>query len=183
MVIKNPKIALMGIGGSGKTTLAADLHRILGVPLISECIRTAALELGLDTISEIDPQTRLVLQTVALSRQKSMEWLHAASGFVSDRSRYDYEAYFAGFFGQNSPVWQTYLRLSRIAATKYDLLIYVPPFTGTPEDDGFRLGEEFQILEQNVARYLREFCGDSALILESRSKTDRCQEALAFIRG
>lgn len=148
------KIALVGTSGSGKTALATELHRKLELPLIPESIRTASKILGLEGVRELDRDTRIMLQTLALNHQIIMESLHAKSGFITDRSRYEYEIHFKVFFGRKTPACDAYLNMSRNSAIQYDHIFYVPPFSRDLEDDSFRfIDNNFLKVEKEIEKY------------------------------
>lgn len=146
------RIALIGPASTGKTTLAHSLSKELHLPVISECIRTSAKNLGIANISTIDRDTRIMLQADALRLQQSIEGIYK-SGFIADRSSLDYAAYVRGFFGECS-FEEVYTRTA--ATSEYELLIYVPHFDDAGQrDDGFRLNASaFAKVEEEVRKQL-----------------------------
>lgn len=181
------KIALCGRGGTGKTTLAGELSRILALPLISEQVRVAARRLGIDDIRNMQVAERIVLQTAALCSQATMEELHSASGFVSDRSRFDYLAYYHNLLGGNmlGTGIGPYSALAHQGS--YDLFVMVPPHSPTPEDDGFRFsGSTFKTIEDGVEEWLKHKLGEplkyTVLTLRQTTVQGRVEEVLAAVK-
>jgi len=180
------RIALCGRGGTGKTTLAGELSRILALPLISEQVRVAARRLGITDIRSMQPNERIVLQTAALCSQATMEELHSASGFVSDRSRFDYLAYYENLLGVFNSGIGPYSALAHQGS--YDLFVMVPPHSPTPEDDGFRFsGSTFKTIEDGVEEWLKHKLGEplkyTVLTLRQTAVQGRVEEVLAAVKN
>jgi len=187
------RIALCGRGGTGKTTLAAELSRVLALPLISEQVRVAAKRLGHKSITGLSRDARVMLQTAALCSQATMEELHSASGFVSDRSRMDYLAYYRELVGfpddGTTDAFFAYSHLAHSASfnatvSGYDLIVFVPPHSITTPRDGFRFGDDFRALEERMEFTLRDLLkGHPSITLRSQSVEERLAEVLAVVRG
>jgi len=172
------KIALCGRGGTGKTTLAAELSRRLALPMISEQVRVAARNLGIERIDTMDRDSRILLQGVALASQRHLEDFYHASGFVSDRSTYDYLGYYRELLG--GPAVHTYAALA--FQSKYDAIIVVTPYGGPREDDGFRFGDSFAQIEANVEAFiLSRTLHVPRLILSAGTIPDRVADCMAFV--
>jgi nicotinamide riboside kinase len=126
-----PRIALIGPSGSGKTTLATALARELGLPLITEQFREARRGAEATHPRDWDAMIQMA-QEVGVGNQYFQEKNHSGTGFVSDRSLYDFAVYDA-INGYDKAV----------AQATYDALIYVPPFDAAPPvADGFRTTNE-----------------------------------------
>lgn len=173
------RIALCGRGGTGKTTLAAELSRRLALPMISEQVRVAARRLGIERIDRLHREERILLQGVALACQSQAEAAYHESGFVSDRSRWDYLAYYRELIGGESV--HAYEQLAHRCA--YDALILVEPHGGQREDDGFRFGDAFARIEDEVAVHLVRFtAGTNRLFLGPGTIEQRVGWCLDFLR-
>lgn len=181
------RIALIGPGGSGKSTLATALAERLGLPLIEETFRNAKrLVAQYDTTDETRPRLE---QQIGLMHQVAAESKHVATGFVSDRSIYDYMIY-SDLRGCTWPADGPQPLLAEARrwwreVGGYTLVVYVPPFSDAPpEDDGFRFVDpEFVTKERRAFDKLARFAGWPTLTwlwadgVEARS--DEAAEAIA----
>lgn len=131
------RIAICGAHGTGKTTLAKQLAKELGLALISGMAREAAKNLGYKNCEEIrwasyrDKQD-FQMDTAALQLQQEMT---LCDGFVSDRSFLDISAY-SKYYGLTS--WDDGL-ITGYANAKYDVLLYCPIPDAKIANDNFRL--------------------------------------------
>lgn len=183
------RIALIGPGGSGKTTLATALSDRLGLPLIDETFRTARRAVERSNVPESE-RPRLE-QEIGLTHQIRMESQHRATGFVSDRSIYDYMIY-SDLRGLTWPAAdpQHSQALSRMAQRwwrevgGYTLVVYVPPWSDAPpEDDGFRFIEPTFVERERRAFFkLGTFAGWPTMTWlfanSTPNRTDEAEEAV-----
>lgn len=170
------KIAFCGRGGTGKTTLAHQLSHRLGLPIISECIRTTTAEVGYGGVRALTRDQRIVVQTLAFDKQLAMEAAYARSGFVSDRSVFDYIAYTQELI----PEFDTAFMQRMVAGTApYTVLFHVPPHGSGLEDDGFRFNPAFADVETRVCDRLLRLCNHS---LKERSPAGRVDEVMAYLK-
>lgn len=186
------RIALFGPGGSGKTSLVQSLSRHLPhLPVIAEQVRTSMAELGITNLSNLSDPERSVLQTWALHSQVVEEKQNCQTGFISDRSVFDYMRYW-NLFDLDEGAGSA-LRVAAYSGKRYDLLVYVPPHSPIPEEDNVRLvdprfvqRERYQfeqvadLLSTTMVPSLRLLVG-SVMRVKSTTIEDRTAEVLAHI--
>lgn len=144
------RLAISGSAGTGKTTLARELSRRLGLPLIPEAMR-AYLEAGGLRLDRVDPPQAAA--TLATFRAE----LEAAEGrlgnFVADNGALDLEAYalWYGCGGASHPGhW----------GARYDAVVLLPVGALPYERDGIRQEDprveaRFQTLLEHLAQAVR----------------------------
>ncbi len=177
------KIGITGAQGTGKTTLASALAKVLSLPLIQEQARIAARDLGIKKLGDLggDPQKGVEYQWACLDYQRLAEatYLH---GFVSDRTTIDNAAYWLKWHSHNAPSKENmrYYEMALDHAMDYDLLIYVPAEFG-PAKDGFRSTDV--AYQREVDLYIRMIAGMVAVptITVKGSLEDRVNQAVAEI--
>lgn len=180
-------IGMCGPGGSGKSTLAQIISFELGLKTLPSATRSVIASMGLDDgrdLASLDKNVRLALQTRALVLHVQNELAVAAEGFVSDRTIYDFSTYFETFFprGGEDALW--YRRLpSMMRSPRYDLIVYVPPFSETPpEADGIRYVGAGAWVEDRVQKALLSDVRASrkdVLVLRSKTIEDRVHEVVS----
>lgn len=172
------RIALIGPGGSGKTTLATALSDRLGLPLIDETFRTARRLVAQCNTPESE-RPRLEQET-GLTHQVDWEVRYRDSGFVADRSIYDYMIYsdlrgitWPAADPQHSQALSGMARRWWREIGGYTLVVYVPPFSDAPpEDDGFRFTDPgFVERERWAFRVLAQGTHHSVLATVTANKT------------
>ncbi len=152
------RIGITGSQGTGKSTLAASLARILDLPLIKEQAREAANELGIEFLSTLKDQPELgkKFQTACLVCQLQAEAAYP-NGFVSDRTTIDNAAYWLKWHAHQWPSEENnryFTTAINHAKKHYDLIVYVPPEIH-PVDDGFRSTDRGYQLE--IDTYIKAF--------------------------
>jgi nicotinamide riboside kinase len=138
------RVAITGAHGVGKSTLADELSKVLGVPVLSTPGRTLARR-GLP----VNEDATIISQSVAWLLQYRFEREQPA--WVAPRSLLDVWAYTvqAARRGTPAPVETALVeeleRSTLVAvAERYDHLIYIPPRIGLQADDVRPSGVEFQ---------------------------------------
>ncbi|MFT5285087.1 MAG: alpha-ribazole phosphatase [Planctomycetota bacterium] len=156
----NPRIALSGSAGTGKTTLGRELAKRLGVPFIEEGMR-ARLEAGLD-IHSLDMNGFRELLRDLWNEQQVAESA-ASSGFVVDRSSLDYSAFWLHYnLWEAQAETDTFFDQMQSAASNYDRILLFPWGALPIEADGVRatnpwLQLRYQtILEGILDRYVKD---------------------------
>jgi len=182
------KIAFIGRGGTGKTTLAKEIADRTGLPLITGQFRIAAgdaayycgVKDGLESIRE-NIICKWLAQIMGFQFQYQNEKVRSKTGFVSDRSMHDYFAYselvMPGFFYTDLHDVMKII----IEKIEYDHLIYVPPFsTDEQEDDGFRdMSKSGESYNAYVAEKLQSV---ATWELRSKNLDDRIAEVMDIIK-
>lgn len=189
----NLRIAFTGPGGSGKTTLANEIALILDLPLITEQFRTAARSLNYDP-KRHKYDKWLATELLGVALQASHETAAQITGFVSDRTVYDYLAYMVAFAQINGAEYEEkasaaiMMRAITDKPDRYDLIFYVPPFSDTLEDDGFRYQDsEDKRVEEGAMKDILNMASDKLrgdtilLTVESITLKDRIEEVIEKI--
>lgn len=154
-----PRISLCGANSGGKTTLATELHKILGpgFSLLTYSRPTAAArKMGYDSARYVpnDDQTQWNFQCLGLFEQiRAQEQLK--DNFISDRSVYDFLAY-----TNNKMPWlmhsaqhQVYEQMT-MEFGDYDFLFFVSNPNDFVPDNGIRLLSPPKPVEDELRRIL-----------------------------
>lgn len=121
---RQPRIALTGSAGVGKTTLGVRLAETLAVPFIAEGMRSR-IEAGLDLHAlDRDGRRGLLLE---LFEQMLADTRAAADGFVSDRCCVDFAAFWLYYgFGFDEDATRRVVSRATAALAGYDLIVVLP---------------------------------------------------------
>ncbi len=145
------RIALSGSAGTGKTTLARELARRLGLPLIPEAMR-AYLEAGGKRLDRIPrPEAEAILAAFRTELEAEEARLGA---FVADNGILDLQAYtrWYGCLGTSN---------ARIREGRYDAVVILPAGVLPYEQDGIR--QDDPIVETRFQSLLERIADASAL--------------------
>lgn len=134
------KIALIGPGSTGKTTLAELFSKKHNYPLVPEFAREVAKDLRINDIGKMTPAERDLFQSEVTIRKVSEEAKH--THFIADRSILDGYVYYIlhGIKTNSLPEDDKgyYANCVNYARSHYDLLLFMPP-AFEYQNDGFRL--------------------------------------------
>jgi predicted ATPase len=158
------RIAIIGAGGVGKTTLLDNLFKynnvIQSYSKIEEVVRILCTERGYHSPYDIPELELHQFRMEVLDRQISLE--NEAHNFIIDRSTLDAWAYFMRWSWNTCSVElaETFYEKAYAQASKYDLLIYIP-IMFPAVDDGFRWTNP--IYHKQIDRLLRSIIRDWGL--------------------
>lgn len=134
------RIGIIGVHGTGKTTLAIELSLWFNLHVITERARAVAGKMGIKHTGVLlkDKDLARQFQTAVLLSQLAAE--DSCNGsFVSDRTAVDCLAYWRLYGLEEDAAGDTYRR--QCLSRPYDLLVYVPPEIPV-FGDGFRMEDE-----------------------------------------
>lgn len=173
-------VAFTGLGGSGKTTLAREIAKRIGYPLIEEQIRVAARFLGLQQIRDLPMDAIVALQMAGMIFQYEEEMKYWKTGFVSDRWRWDYYLYTRHRIPECEEFCETQKRIA-YEGLQYTHVFYVPPFADRVEDDGFRLGcdPRFRDMNQAIGKDLLRLT--NVIQIQSKTLPERVEEVMRYL--
>jgi len=137
------KIAISGTEGTGKTTLASEVSKRYGVPVIPEFARDVAQEMGIKELRKISPEKTLEFQKAILSLKKAEEAKHTS--FIADRSTADNMAYYLRWCARDldDKCNEEYVEGCRRQLKTYDLVVILPWDVIPLERDGFRTAKRY----------------------------------------
>lgn len=139
------RIALIGPGGTGKTTLAELFAKKHNYPLIPEFAREVAQELSIPDISKMTPAESNLFQSGIVFRKVAEESKHKK--FIADRSLLDGYVYYILHMLRTDcskyPDVELYKSCLEYTKNNYDLLLFIPPFFDH-QDDGFRMSRSIE---------------------------------------
>ena len=134
------RIGLCGGSGTGKTTLARELSKELGIPMVPEGVRELCEEWGMKGLSDLrgDDDKYRLFQIELINRKFSFESTH--DSFVADRTYLDNLAYYMYWicrkFGNEQN--EAYKKLCISNMSLYDAVFFCPLGVIPYEEDGFR---------------------------------------------
>ena len=177
------RIAVTGVDGTGRTTLARALSMELDIPCIEDQTRSHVHALGYQTIYELPDSVavRIRLFNDLIRRYAEMP------AFVSDGSVIDWFAQWQRWEWNHVAPAQSealYQQAKESAATYTHVIFLQPSFQ--PPYDGFRwLESNHRVQVTRLIRALIAEWGLSNLTLElaASSAAEAAQQALAFVRG
>ncbi|QDU67022.1 ATP-binding protein [Engelhardtia mirabilis] len=181
-----PRIALSGSAGVGKTTLGRRLAQELGLPFIEEGMRRR-LEGGL-RLHEFGPGDYEDLIEELWDEQYEQQVACAATGFVADRSPYDFAAFWLhyGFMADRERTERTMARLLE-QGREYDHVLLLPWGAIPLENDGVRSTDRWtQLRFQSIVEGLLERFAPAGQVCRAESTGDaraRLTWARAIVGG
>jgi broad specificity phosphatase PhoE/nicotinamide riboside kinase len=121
-----PRLALSGSAGTGKTTLGRRLAAALEVPFIEEGMRQR-IEDGLDVHALGHDGLRALVQELWREQvHAERAAIHAAGGFVSDRSSIDFAAFWLHYHFLEDPGTASFIHQTLAHQTAYDRIVLLP---------------------------------------------------------
>lgn len=173
-------IVFTGLGGSGKTTLAREIAKRIGYPLIEEQIRVAARFLGIQQIRNLPVDAIVALQMTGMIFQYEEEMKYWKTGFVSDRWRWDYYLYTRHRIPECKEFCETQKRIAW-EGLQYTHVFFVPPFADRVEDDGFRLGcdPRYEAMNQTIKEDLLRFA--NVIPITKSTLPERVEEVMRYL--
>ncbi len=158
------RVAIIGAGGVGKTTLINELFKdnniIQSYSKIDEVVRILCAERSYKSPYDIPESESHQFRMDVLDRQILLE--NQATNFIIDRSTIDAWAYFMRWSWNTCTVEmaESFYEKAYTQAQKYDLLIYIPiMFPAT--DDGFRWTNA--VYHKQIDRLLKSIIRDWGL--------------------
>lgn len=160
----NPCIGLVGVGGTGKTTVLNRLskqYELTTVPSVARMVfKTFGLE-SEDDLAALRPEARLHIQEEILRRKIQVDAASAKYGFITDRTPLDTLAYLVHSSADilSKEMFAELLRKTIDALRTYDLLVYFPLHVFQKLNDTFRVSAygRHLITSQTMKDFLNRF--------------------------
>ena len=132
------KIALSGSDSTGKTTLAEEIGKRFGIPVIGEYARETATNMGIQDLRGLNPDQAYDFQWRILERKLAEEDKHDT--FIADRSVADNIAYYLRWCSRDIDDERNKVYVDRCQERLhyYDHIMVLPPGVIPLENDGFR---------------------------------------------
>jgi adenylate kinase family enzyme len=119
------KIGICGAHGTGKTTLAKEIHRIFGTPIITNLMRNFWQENGVYDFEKLPKDIRTIFQKESLLKQIESEESYI-TGFITDRTVLDQIAYTKLSSNMIGVEFEIYEQLCKERLKSYTHLLYLP---------------------------------------------------------
>jgi nicotinamide riboside kinase len=122
---KTLKIGICGAHGTGKTTLAKEIHNLFGTPIITNLMRSFWEQNGVADFEKLPKDIRTIFQKESLLKQIEAEEKYF-SGFITDRTVLDQIAYTKMSSNMIGVEFEIYEQLCKERLKSYTHLIYLP---------------------------------------------------------
>ena len=119
------KIGICGAHGTGKTTLAKEVHKLFGTPIITNLMRAFWVENGVADFEKLPKDIRTIFQKESLLKQIEAEESYD-TGFITDRTVLDQIAYTKMSSNMIGVEFEIYEQLCKERLKSYTHLIYLP---------------------------------------------------------
>jgi nicotinamide riboside kinase len=119
------KIGICGSHGTGKTTLAKEVHNLFGTPIITNLMRSFWVENGVADFEKLPKDIRTIFQKESLLKQIEAEESYV-DGFITDRTVLDQIAYTKMSSNMIGVEFEIYEQLCKERLKSYTHLIYLP---------------------------------------------------------
>ena len=119
------KIGICGAHGTGKTTLAKEVHNLFGTPIITNLMRSFWQENGVADFEKLPKDIRTIFQKESLLKQIEAEESYIV-GFITDRTVLDQIAYTKMSSNMIGIEFEIYEQLCKERLKTYTHLIYLP---------------------------------------------------------
>lgn len=132
------RIGFLGPAGSGKTTLVKRIGKDYSLHVVAEGVRELCEQQKMD-LANARAVDHIKFQW-AVSNKRNSQIAVSPNFFVSDRTPLDNLLYMLQYFPDGVPAFEMlrYRAAMLNDLSMYDVIFVVPPFTHTPEADGFR---------------------------------------------
>lgn len=119
------KIGICGAHGTGKTTLAKEVHNLFGTPIITNLMRSFWAQNGVADFEKLPKDIRTIFQKESLLKQIESEESYI-TGFITDRTVLDQIAYTKMSSNMIGVEFEIYEQLCKERLKSYTHLIYLP---------------------------------------------------------